>query len=79
MVHLILGINFGFWFQNYNFYKNNFMYYHLNNNNKFHVINIERSMGIFIIYIGIIRSLSCFDCINFKISLVIKIINFNGI
>jgi len=55
------------------------MYYHLNNNNKIHVIYIERSMGIFIIYIGIIRSLSCFDCTNFKISLVIKIISFNGI
>ncbi len=38
---------------------------------------IERSMTIFIIYIGIIRSLSCFDYTNFKFSLVIKIINFN--
>jgi hypothetical protein len=36
-------------------------------------------MGIFIIYIGIIGPLSHFDCINFKVSLVIKIINFNGI
>jgi hypothetical protein len=55
------------------------MYYHLNNNNKFHVIYIERSMSTFIIYIGIISSLSCFDCTNFSISLIIKIINFNGI
>ncbi len=36
-------------------------------------------MNIFIVYIGIIGPLSCFDCINFKVSLVIKIINFNGI
>jgi hypothetical protein len=55
------------------------MYYHLDNNNKFHVIYIERSMDIFIIYIGIIRSLFCFDYTNFKISLVTKIISFNGI
>ncbi len=43
------------------------------------MIYIERSMGIIIIYIGIIRPLSHFDNINFKASLVIKIINFNGI
>ncbi len=36
-------------------------------------------MNIFIIYIGIIRPLFCFDCTNFKASLVIKIINFNEI
>ncbi len=36
-------------------------------------------MGIFIVYIGIIGPLFCFDCINLKASLVIKIINFNGI
>jgi hypothetical protein len=36
-------------------------------------------MSIFIIYIGIIRSQSHFDCTNFKVSLVIKIINFNEI
>jgi len=36
-------------------------------------------MNIFKIYIGIIRPLFNFDCINFKASLVIKIINFNGI
>jgi hypothetical protein len=36
-------------------------------------------MNIFIIYIGVIRSMSCFDYTNFKVSLVIKIINFNGI
>ncbi len=36
-------------------------------------------MNIFIIYIGIIRPLSCFDDINFKTSLIIEIINFNGI
>ncbi len=36
-------------------------------------------MTIFITYIGIIRPLSCFDYINFKVSLVIKIINFNEI
>jgi hypothetical protein len=34
-------------------------------------------MSIFIIYIGIVRPLFCFDCINFKASLVIRIINFN--
>jgi hypothetical protein len=36
-------------------------------------------MSIFIIYIGIIRPQSHFDCTNFKVSLVIKIINFNEI
>jgi hypothetical protein len=36
-------------------------------------------MGIFIIYIGIIGPLSHFDCTNFKVSLVIKIISFRGI
>jgi hypothetical protein len=36
-------------------------------------------MGIFIIYIGVIRPLFHFDCINFRASLVIKIINFNEI
>jgi hypothetical protein len=34
-------------------------------------------MNIFII--GLIRPLFCFDCTNFKASLVIKIINFNEI
>jgi hypothetical protein len=37
-------------------------------------------MGIIIVYmIGIIRPLSCFDYINFNISLLIRIINFNKI
>ncbi len=36
-------------------------------------------MGIFLIYIVIIGPLSCFDCTNFKTSLVIKIINFDEI
>ncbi len=36
-------------------------------------------MGIFIVYIGIIKPLSRFDYITFKVSLVIKIMNFNGI
>jgi hypothetical protein len=36
-------------------------------------------MNIFIVYIGIIGPLFCFDYTNFKVSLVIKIINFNGI
>jgi len=36
-------------------------------------------MTIFKIYIGIIRPLSCFHYTNFKVSLVIKIINFNEI
>jgi hypothetical protein len=43
------------------------------------IIYIERCMGIFIVYIGIIGSLSHFDYINFKASLVIKIIDFNKI
>jgi len=43
------------------------------------VIYIERFMGIFIIYIGKIRPLFHFDCIKIKVSLDIKIINFNGI
>jgi hypothetical protein len=36
-------------------------------------------MNIYIIYIGIIRPLFHFDSINFKVSLVIKIINFKRI
>ncbi len=36
-------------------------------------------MNIFIVYIGIIRPLFCFDCTNLKVLLVIKIINFNVI
>jgi hypothetical protein len=36
-------------------------------------------MGIFIIYIGIIGPLFCFDYTNFKSLLVIKIINFSEI
>jgi hypothetical protein len=36
-------------------------------------------MHIFIIYVGIIGPLACFDYINFKVSLVIKIIHFNEI
>jgi hypothetical protein len=36
-------------------------------------------MGIFIIYTSIIRPLFCFDYTNFKVSLIIRIINFNGI
>jgi hypothetical protein len=36
-------------------------------------------MNIFIIDIGIIGPESCFDYINFRASLVIKIMNFNGI
>ncbi len=43
------------------------------------IIYMEGSKGKFIIYIGIIGPLSCFDCINFKASLIIKIINFIGI
>jgi hypothetical protein len=36
-------------------------------------------MGIFIIFIGIIGPMFHFDCTNFKVSLVIKIINVNEI
>jgi len=43
------------------------------------IIYIEGFMNIFIIYINIIEPQSCFDYINFRASLVIKIINFNGI
>ncbi len=54
------------------------MLYNFLNNKKF-IIYIEKPMNIFIIYIGIIGSLSGFDCTNFKASLIIKIVNFNGI
>jgi hypothetical protein len=37
---------------------------------------IEGSICIFMIYIATIRSLFCFDYIDFKASLVIKIIKF---
>jgi hypothetical protein len=43
------------------------------------IIYIEGSMCIIIIYIGIIGPLSHFDYTNFKVSLIIKIINFNEI
>jgi hypothetical protein len=43
------------------------------------VIYIEGAMNIFVIYISIIGSISHFDCTNFKVSLVIIIINVNGI
>jgi hypothetical protein len=43
------------------------------------IIYIEGSMNIFIVYIGIIGPLFCFDSTNFKVSLIIKIINFNEI
>jgi hypothetical protein len=36
-------------------------------------------MNIFIIYINIIGPFSCFDYFNFKVLLIIKIINFNEI
>jgi len=36
-------------------------------------------MNIFIVYTGIIGPQFCYDYTNFKASLVIKIINFNGI
>jgi hypothetical protein len=42
-------------------------------------IYIEGFMNIFILYNGIIRPMSRFEYINFKASLVIKVINFNGI
>jgi hypothetical protein len=54
------------------------MWYYFNTNNKFYYL-YWKIMGVFIIYIGIIRPLSHFEYINFKASLVIKIINFNGI
>jgi hypothetical protein len=41
------------------------------------IIYIKGSMDIFIVYIDLIRPLSCFDYTNLKVSLVIKIINFN--
>jgi hypothetical protein len=66
MVHLILGINFGFWALQQIFSTKQML-----------CIYIEGSMNIFIIYIGIIRPQSRFDYTNFKVSLVIKIINFN--
>jgi len=43
------------------------------------IIYIEGSMSTFIIYIGITMPLSRLDYINFMGSLVIKLINFNGI
>ncbi len=43
------------------------------------IINFIIYIEISMIYIDIIGLLSCFDCTNFKASLVIKIINFNVI
>jgi hypothetical protein len=75
MVYLILGINYAF--EVYNYYFQNILFYFKIIIN--FIIYIERSIGIFIVYIGIIKSLSQFDCINFKGSLVPKIINFTEI
>ncbi len=44
---------------------------------KIFIVYIEISMGICIICIGILAPLYRFDCINFKASLIIKIIKFN--
>jgi hypothetical protein len=41
------------------------------------LVYIERSMSIFIVYIGIIRPMFRFDYTNFKAPLVINIIIFN--
>jgi len=57
-------------YNNY-FYKNNVIYYYSKIIINF-IIYIERSMNVFII-----GPQSHFDCIKFKASLVIKIINFN--
>jgi hypothetical protein len=65
MVHLILGINFGFWALQCFF--TNFIIY------------IQGYMGIFMVVIGIIGPLSHFDYCKIKASLVIKIINFNQV
>jgi hypothetical protein len=43
------------------------------------IIYIEGSMNTFIIYIGIFGPLFRIDYINFKASLIIRIINFNEI
>ncbi len=43
------------------------------------IIYIEGSVSIFVEHIGIIRPLSCFDCTNFKVSLVITIFKNNRI
>jgi hypothetical protein len=43
------------------------------------LVYIEGFMSIFIVYIGILGLLFRFDYTNFKVSLVIKIINFNEI
>jgi hypothetical protein len=43
------------------------------------IIYIDGSMGIFIVYIGVIKPFSHFDHTNFKVSLFTKIINFNRI
>jgi hypothetical protein len=45
----------------------------------FFIIYIEGSMGIFIVYIGIIGSLFHLNYINSNFSLVIKVIKFSGI
>jgi hypothetical protein len=76
MVHLIMGIKIGFWVLRLLFLQK-FM---LCNIILIIIINsipyIEGFMNIFIIYIGITRPLFRFDYINFKASLVIKIINY---
>jgi hypothetical protein len=79
MVHLILGINFDFLgpmiFCFTKLILCNIILKLIIN----FIIYIERFMNIFIVYVGIIWPYSHFDNTNFKASLVIKIINFNGI
>ncbi len=77
MVHLILGINFGFFRPYNNFFTKLMLCNIILEIIKFFIIYIERSMSIFIIYIGTIGPQFCFDYIKFRASLVIKIINFN--
>jgi hypothetical protein len=75
MAHLILDINFGFLALQLLFLQK-YCYEQIIINL---IIYIEGSTCILIICIGIIGPLSHFDYINFKVSLIIKIINFNGI
>jgi hypothetical protein len=78
MVYLILGINFGFLGPKIIITKPMLCNIILKIIINF-ITYIKGFISMFIIYIGIIGSLSCFDFTNVKVSLIIKIINFIGI
>jgi len=78
MVHLILGINFGFWVLQLLFLQNSCYVILFLNNNKFQYLYWRIHEYIYNIY-WYNRAIVLFDYTNFKASLIIEIINFKVI